>query len=138
MILDDAAPKDRRELLVKDAAPHAAEVIRAMTADLGADAKEQYRRIPWIWRVAVAAGKRNDAATIKPILQAALPLPDAALADWQVVVIGGGIVNGLSLAGAWPHERIAEIIFNDAQLKARWRHALEQAAAMALREPTPK
>jgi len=34
-----------------------------MVADMKPDAKEEYRRIPWIWRVAVAAGTGGVAGT---------------------------------------------------------------------------
>src|SRR5207247_7641743 len=136
-ILDDSRPRAEREALIAQHGDRPAELIAALAAGLGSDAKEEYRRIPWIWRVAVAAGKKNDAELIKPILQIGLPQPAAPLADWQAVIIGGGIVNGISQAGGWPHERIAEIIFNDAPLKARWRQALEQAAEMTHRESVP-
>jgi putative membrane-bound dehydrogenase-like protein len=136
-LLDDSRPRPDREAIITQHADRPAELIAALTAGLGSDAKEEYRRIPWIWRVAVAAGKKNDAALIKPIFQIGLPQLGGPFADWQVVVIGGGIANGISLAGGWPHERIAEIIFNDGPLKARWRQAVEQAGEMAHRDSVP-
>jgi hypothetical protein len=136
-VLDDARPRAEREALIAQQADRPAELVAALAAGLAGDTQEEYRRIPWIWRVAVAAGKKNDTSTIKSILQTVLPAPQAPLADWQAVVVGGGVVNGISLSGAWPHERIAEIIGNDAPLKTRWRQSLEQAAAMAEREATP-
>jgi putative membrane-bound dehydrogenase-like protein len=136
-ILDDALPRAEREAIITQHAERPAELITALADGLGGDSKEEYRRIPWLWRVAIAAGKKNDAVSIKAILQTALPSHDALLADWQAVVIGGGVVNGISQAGPWPHERLAEIIGNDAPLKARWRQSLEQAAAMAANNATP-
>lgn len=60
-ILDDAKPQSDREAIVKDNPKLSADLIAVMTSDLTAGTKEEYRRIPWIWRVAIAAGKRNDA-----------------------------------------------------------------------------
>jgi putative membrane-bound dehydrogenase-like protein len=136
-ILDDSRPRPEREALIAQQSAQPAELIAALAAGLGSDTKEEYRRIPWIWRVAIAVGKANDAARIKSILQTTLPASQAPLADWQAVVIGGGIVNGISQAGAWPHERIAETIGNDSPLKARWRRLLDQADDMAANPTTP-
>jgi HEAT repeat protein len=60
-----------------------------------------------------------------------LPTSGAPLRDWQAVAIGGGVINGLTQHGAWPRERIAEIIGSDAKLKERWDEAIELAKAMA-------
>lgn len=137
-ILDDARPQRERQVLVVQEGARAAELITALSQGLGNDAKEEYRRIPWIWRVAINAGKQNDADSLRKILAASLPAADGPLADWQAVVIGGGVINGVSQAGAWPHERIAELIGNDRALQARWRRALDESVTMADREATPK
>lgn len=130
-ILDDGQPKADREALIAKHPALSAALITAMTADMPADLKEEYRRIPWIWRVAIAAGRRNDPAELKAILAVALPKADQPLKDWQAVVIGGGLINGVSLVNVWPAERFAAIVKDDAELAARWRHALEIAANMA-------
>ena len=75
VILSESTPKDRREALAKQSAGRAAEVVRAMTADLPDDTKEEYRRIPWIWRVSIAAGRTNDAKALADLLDASLPKP---------------------------------------------------------------
>ena len=131
LILVESAPRARREALVRDAVPHAAEVIRAMTADLRDDAKEEYRRIPWVWRIAVAAGRKNDTEALRKLLDAVLPPEGGRLRDWQAVVLGGGIVNGLSLEGVRPQQRIAEVIGEDKSLIVRWQSALGAALTMA-------
>lgn len=130
-ILDDARPQDQREALVRDHPGLSAELIRALTADLKAGSKEESRRIPWIWRVAVAAGKRNDAAELRRVLDAALPGPDGPLDDWRAVVVGGGVINGITLAGDWPAERVAAVVAADPALAARWARSLSLAAAKA-------
>ncbi len=130
-ILDDATPGPRREALVKEWAPHAADVVRAMTADLPNDAKEEYRRIPWIWRVSIAAGRKNDAEVLRKLLDASLPKAGDPLRDWQAVVIGGGVINGIGLEGQWPGRRIAELTKSHPDLAKRWQEALKQSHVMA-------
>ncbi len=138
LILDDATPKGRRDVLVKDAVPQAADVIRLMTADLPVrDAKEEYRRIPWIWRVAVAAGRANDVKVLAALLDVSLPKKGEALRDWQAVVLGGGVINGLSLEGKWPGRRITELLRDTPELESRWADCLKQSHAMADDEKVP-
>ncbi|MEA2736194.1 MAG: hypothetical protein QOE14_2645, partial [Humisphaera sp.] len=86
---------------------------------------------------AIAAGKRNDAAMLKKMLDVSLPKSDEPLRDWQAVVLGGGIINGISQQGAWPGDRLTEIIGDDADLKSRWQRALDLASTMADNEKTP-
>src|SRR5439155_3466692 len=130
-LLDDARPAAERQALVDQTVGRGAEVVAALVADLPADTKEEYRRIPWVWRVAVAAGKRNDPAELHKLLAVALPDRGAALRHWQAVVLGGGIIHGLSQRGLWPRQRLAELLRDDAGLMARSRQALDQAAALA-------
>jgi hypothetical protein len=108
-----------------------------MTADLPADAAEEYRRIHWIWRVAIAAGKRNDAPQLVELLERSLPAEDQPLRDWQSVVVGGGIINGLSQQGLWPAERLADILQGRDDLAERLSHATDRAAKMANDETVP-
>jgi putative membrane-bound dehydrogenase-like protein len=131
LILSDATPRDRREALAKESAARAAEVVRAMTTALPADADEEYRRIPWVWRVSIAAGRENDAKVLADLLDAALPKPGEPLRDWQAVVGGGGVVNGLSLENVWPGRRVPELLKDRPELAKRWDETLKLAAAMA-------
>lgn len=130
-ILDDAKPRPDREQLVAANLDRAAELITAMADGLGRDIDEEYRRIPWIWRVAIAVGKQNKSDALRSVMRVSLPRTTEPLADWQAVVIGGGLINGVSQANAWPHERFAELIGNDRDLRDRWQHALTQSIAMA-------
>ena len=131
-ILDDTLPADKRQQLAAAQADRAAEVIAAMVADLpGDNQQEEYRRIPWIWRVAIAAGRKNEAKPLATLLAATLPKEGGSLRDWQVVVIGGGIINGISLQGAWPKPRLEELLGRDEGLRRRWRQAIEAASVMA-------
>jgi len=130
-MLDEAKPRAEREALVSAHLDRAAELIAAMADGLGRDIDEEYRRIPWIWRVAIAVGKQNRTEPLRDVLRASLPRTSEPLADWQAVVIGGGLINGISQAGAWPHERFAELIGNDRDLRDRWQHAAVAAIVMS-------
>jgi putative membrane-bound dehydrogenase-like protein len=137
-IIDENLPKDRRETLVKESLPMAGEVVRAMVADLKPNnTEEEYRRIPWIWRVSVAAGRANDVKVLASLLEASLPKPGESLRDWQAVVIGGGIINGLGLEGVWPKSRLAELLKNKPELSLRWADTLKQSHVMADSDKIP-
>jgi dienelactone hydrolase len=148
-LLDDARPADRRQAVIERHPQLAADIVAAMAAPLEftlqrADRspkaelqREEYRRIPWIWRVSVAAGRRNRVEELRPLLDVALPRPGQPLRDWQAVVIGGGVINGLSNAGAWPGRRAAELIGDDNALQQRWRRSLQLAVPMADNESVP-
>src|SRR5262249_7511006 len=109
-ILDDKLPREKREALIREHADKSADLIAAMAADLRVGIQEEYRRIRGVWRVAIAAGRRNDVTELRRILDASLPRHEEALRHWQAVVIGGGIINGISQQGAWPRERLAELV----------------------------
>ncbi len=110
----------------------------ALVATAQVGTADEYRVIPEIWQHAIAAGKRNDPDELRAMLQASLPVSQEALEDWQAVVIGGGVINGISQTGIYPGPRIAEIIASDGNLTERWTRSLELAAEMADQETTPQ
>ncbi|MEO6808739.1 MAG: hypothetical protein ABI353_06470 [Isosphaeraceae bacterium] len=130
-LLDDSKAREQREAIIGDHPELAAALIAAMVADLPKDAKEEYRRIPWIWRVAIASGKRNDAEELRRLLAVSLPADEAPLDDWRAVVLGGGLINGISQAGDWPGERLEHVLQGHPELEARWRRSVDLAAVMA-------
>ena len=115
----------------------AATVITKLLDGLAVDTPKEYERIPDIWRPALAAGKRNDAAELKRLLDLSLPKADEPLRHWQAVVIGGGIINGLSMEGVWPERRIKELLKDDATMTKRWNRVLDLADKMADDEKVP-
>jgi hypothetical protein len=131
-ILDDHRPETERKQIIASHPDLSLELLKAMVGDMPAhDSKEEYRRIPWIWRVTVAAAKRNDLREMKPIVEFTLPQSGEPLRDWQAVVMGGGIINGIGLVGAWPDEQMETMVAADPALRARWARTLELASAMA-------
>lgn len=131
LILDPGRGDAVREAAIQANPQYAAALIREMTRDLTPGTPEEYVRIPWIWRVAVACGRRNDASQMRQVLDASLPRPDEPLHDWQTVVVGGGIINGIGLREVQPGPRIAAILEGHPELIARWQRALDLSAPMA-------
>jgi hypothetical protein len=117
----------------EDAATHIAHLLDG----LAVGTKAEYDRIPSIWEQAIAAGKRNEPAELVRVLDLCLPDENEPLADWQAVVLGGGLVNGVSQAGDWPRERFSQLLEKRPHLATRWTHAVERASAMADDSATP-
>ncbi len=130
-ILDDKLPAAKRQEIIDTHPNQAADIVAALVAKAKADGKGEAGSIPGVWRVAIAAGKRNDTGQLRRLLDVALPKTAEPLREWQAVVIGGGIVNGISLQGVWPRPRIEAILKDDKGLQERWQKALAQAPAMA-------
>lgn len=131
-LLDDSRDRKDREKILAENLTDSSGLIRELLVGLPVeDMVEQYRRIPWIWRVSIAVGKANQAEDLRSVLDMSLPAIGEPLQDWQTVVIGGGVINGITQAGDWPHERMEEIFGNDRDLRARWKHALQQAVVMS-------
>jgi len=97
----------------------------------------EHERIPAIWQIAIAAGHANQTAELRALLDLALPREGEPLAHWQAVVVGGGLVNGLSQVGVGPRERLREVIGGDTALALRLARAIELAAEMAHDESRP-
>ena len=130
-ILDAARPEPERRAIIEQHPELATDLIVAMTEGLGTDRAEEYRRIPWIWRVALPVGRRNQTKELHRLLGIAVPQPGAPLADWQAVVIGGGLINGITQSGAWPGRQIEAILRDDPGLSRRWQNMLVLASTMA-------
>jgi hypothetical protein len=107
-------------------------IISLLAAGIKAgDVDDEYRRIPWLWRVAIAVGRRNDGGEIRDVLETSVPAEGSSLRDWQAVVLGGGLINGASQLGFWPKRRLSEILRGLPVAEARWPATLQLAAAMA-------
>lgn len=130
LILDQTRTDVVRETAIRSNPQFSAALIQEMTRDLAPGTPEEYVRIPWIWRVAIACGRRNDASQIRSVLDVSLPAYGKPLHDWQAVVVGGGIINGIS-ERTIPGARIMEILGNDSSLLDRWKATFELASVMA-------
>lgn len=135
-LLDDQLTQAERKQIVESHPDAAVELLKVLTDGLK-PGMEEYRRIPWIWRVAMEAAKRDEGTQVRDILFLALPGHGQPLRDWQAVVIGGGIINGLSQKNIWPQERITDLLIDDEAMFARWTMLFFQAQRMADNEVVP-
>lgn len=136
-LLNDAIPTEEREAAIKVHYMLAVELVREMVRDLPTGTPEEYRRIPWIWRLSIQTGKGNDSDRIKRMLNLSLPQLHQPLHDWQAVIIGGGLINGLSQMHTWPKERLRALIHEEPEIKNRYERALTLAITMADDENIP-
>ena len=138
-LIDDRQPPAEREAIIAANLDRAARIIPIMAQGMPEEAgsNEEYRRIPWIWRLAIAVGKRGDAQQIRNVLTASLPQKDQPLEHWQAVVIGGGLINGLSLSGKWPRDELSALTSDDGVLQAAWNRTLHLSTTMADDESVP-
>jgi putative membrane-bound dehydrogenase-like protein len=134
-LLDGAQATEKRQAIIEGHPDLASDLLAALISDMRAG--EEYQRIPWIWRVSIAAGRRNQADQVRRILDIALPQAGEPLRDWQAVVIGGGIINGISEKRSWPRDRVEKLFGDSQEMKERWEKMMPQAAAMADNEKTP-
>lgn len=131
-LLDAAQDQKARETLAAAASARAAAVVQALVADMPRqDEAEEYRRVPWIWRVAVAAGRAKDEVALRALTDVSMPAGNEPLRDWQAVVLGGGVVMGLSQAGVSPRDVMASWLAEDAGRRERWARSLDLAERMA-------
>ncbi|HIE97289.1 MAG: neutral/alkaline non-lysosomal ceramidase N-terminal domain-containing protein [Fuerstiella sp.] len=131
-LLDESQPVARRQKVIDQRPGMGPGIISLLAAGIRTgDIEDEYRHIPWLWRVAIAVGRRNDGGEIRDVLETCVPAEARPLRDWQAVVIGGGLVNGASQLGFWPKRRLAEILDGLPDVKARWPGTLQLAAAMA-------
>ncbi len=126
-----------RAALIGSNVNQAAEVVKELTRDLENDGAEEYRRIPWLWQLTLQTGRRDDAAELERLLAVSLPAEDAPLAHWQAVVLGGGVVNGLSQVRTDAAARLTQMVTRTPDLEVRWKHALNRSVAMAQDEKVP-
>lgn len=135
-LLDEGLHADQRVSLANQPGVPADLVVAGLVQGMQPGADE-YVRIPWIWRVGIHAARRNEAAELLALVERAIPAPGEPLADWQAVVLGGAVINGLTQAGVWPDERLAELFAGNPDLQSRWERAIDLAFAMAADERVP-
>ncbi len=131
-LLDESQPVERRQKVIDQRPGMGPGIIGTLAAGIrSGDLADEYRHIPWLWRVAIAVGKRNDGGEIRDVLETSVPADGQPLRDWQAVVLGGGLINGAAELGFWPEHRVVEILDGLPAVKARWPRTLQLAAEMA-------
>lgn len=137
--------ESQREGLIEKHKSMARDLILEWTKDLGTNPADpslgslEYQRIPSIWRAAILAvrdpASRN--AALVDLVDLSLPEPTGPMRDWQAVVLGGAIINGLSLEGLWPKIELENLIAQHPEWKPRWDRALELAKSDAYDPKVP-
>ena len=131
-LLDESQSTEVRQQVIDQRPGMGPAIVGLLVQDLrGGDNDSLDQCMPWIWRVALAVGRRNDGGEIRDLLEQSLPEVGSPLADWQAVVVGGGIINGLAHVGRWPGRRVGGILDAAPSLRPRWQQTLNLAAAMA-------
>lgn len=133
VLLSQRASDDLKNRVCSQWKSHADEVLKKLVAELPVDnGDEEYRRIPWIWKLSIDA-TRNEVQSpgmVLKLLDIATPELESPLRDWQAVVIGGAVINGLSLNGLWPDVELKKLLQNAPQLKERLDRAVQLAVVM--------
>ncbi len=129
-LLSSQVTSDAKSRIIDEHPEAASRLLAALVMGIQ-PGEDEYRRIPWIWQVSNKAGKGDDSRTLVDLLRVSLPKTDQPLQHWQAVVIGGGLINGISQSGKWPADRIQEILSPNPPLTQRFAHALQLAATMA-------
>lgn len=136
-LLNENIPQKERAETAREHVEKAADLLVALADGMEPGTEEEYRRIPWLWRVSRAAGESNDPEVIREVLSVSMPKQGGPLHDWQAVVVGGGIVNGLYVANEWPRERVDEILTGYEDLADRFQRTVDLSADMADDETVP-
>jgi len=124
--------------LIKSNPQYAADLLQSLVDDIEPGTEQELSRIPWLWEIAVLAADKNNTEVLGRILEVALPKKDDPISNWQIAVIGGGLIFELSKNGADPQKRIAEIINRDDLLSKRWNSFLKFSHQVALDDKTTK
>jgi putative membrane-bound dehydrogenase-like protein len=110
-LLFDKTSDDWTQYAVMKARPELADwIMRGVVSRMGDSKEEEARMVPMLWRLSSIVGRRNDAEQIKRVAAMALPASGESMADWQVVVFGGGLVAGLSQVVGDPVARVRELV----------------------------
>ena len=137
--------ESQREGLIEKHKSMAKDLILEWTKDLATNPADpnsgslEYQRIPSIWRAAILAvrdpASRN--AALADLVDLSLPEPTGPMHDWQAVVLGGAVINGLSLEGLWPKIELENLLAQHPEWKPRWDRALELAKSDAYDPKVP-
>jgi putative membrane-bound dehydrogenase-like protein len=126
LVFDPASDEWIRSAALLSKPEIAHRVLARVAERAGTDPKEGTRMLPSVWRLSTVAGARNDPAQLKETLDLVLPSPGGAMAEWQMVALGGGLVGGLARRFRTPGARLRELAPPD-----RFARAVEAAGLSA-------
>ena len=102
-----------------------------VTSVKSASGEQTDKLVDTMWRIALLIGQQNNAGQVLRVLDVVLPQSADAIADWQIVVMGSGIIEGISKQTDWPKRRIDEILKEDKLLLKNWKKCLQKAGRKA-------
>lgn len=137
-VLDENVSDRERLKLIRSNPKYAADLLQSLVDDIEPGTEQELSRIPWLWEIAVLAADKNNNEVLARILEVSLPKKDLPVSDWQIAVIGGGLIFELSKNGADPKTRIHEIVARDDLLNRRWNAFLEISQQVVLDPKTSK
>lgn len=137
-VLDENVSDRERLKLIRSNPKYAADLLQSLVDDIEPGTDQELSRIPWLWEIAVLAAEKNNSEVLARILEISLPKKDSPVSDWQIAVIGGGLIFELSKNGADPKKRIHEIVTRDDLLDRRWKSFLEISHKVVLEPTTSK
>ena len=137
-VLDENVSDRERLKLIRSNPQYAADLLQSLVDDIEPGTEQELSRIPWLWEIAVLAADKNNNEVLARILEVSLPKKDLPVSDWQIAVIGGGLIFELSKNGADPKKRIHEIVARDDLLNRRWNAFLEISQKVVLEPTTSK
>ncbi|MFN9591883.1 MAG: neutral/alkaline non-lysosomal ceramidase N-terminal domain-containing protein [Pirellulaceae bacterium] len=126
----------RRQRMIDSFWPKTDQILHHWSQQQPWSAEDQVRWIPTIWMLTNRACKSGDQDLAMRILDEALPRIDGTIDDWRVVVLGGGVVGGLSDSITWPRPVIENWMESDAQRIARCQRVLMFSIEKAADEKT--
>lgn len=131
-VLDENIGDAERVKLIRSKPEYAADLLQTLVEDLEPGTKAESARIPWLWEIAVFAVEKYNPDTITRILDIAIPKKRSDIANWQVAVIGGGLIFQLSKNGKDPRQIIEELVGRDPLLRERWQSLVDMSQVIVL------
>lgn len=131
-VLDENVADAERVNLIRSRPEYAADLLQTLVEDIEPGTRQESARIPWLWEISVVAVEKYNPDTIARMLDIAIPQNQAKVADWQIAVVGGGLIFQLSKSGREPRETIEELVGRDPLLKERWNNLVKMSQYIVL------
>lgn len=133
-VLNDKVSDRERAHLIRSNPEYAADLLQTLVADIEPGTKEENARIPLLWEVSVFAAEKNNREIMARILDISIPKNNATVHNWQIAVIGGGLIFELSKNGKDPRNVIGEMVESDPLLNQRWQSLVRVSRKIVMDE----
>lgn len=133
-LLDENLTADERVKLIRSKPELAADLLQSLVEDIKPGTDQERARIPWLWEISTFAAEHNNGDIIVRILDVAIPKTPMDVEDWQIAVIGGGLIFEMSKRNFDPRRSIEKLVARDPLLQKRWRSLVAQSKKLMLDE----